>query len=64
MCRRREEMGNYQTKIVPNMPAPSQRIRDARMDSRYSGQGYRARRKASEETSVSATSAYADAWDA
>ena len=51
-------MGNYQTKIVPNMPAPLQRIRDARMDSRYSGQGYRARRN--QNNGINAILAYFD----
>lgn len=51
-------MGNYQTKIVPNMPTPSQRIRDAKMESRYPMQGYRARRN--QNSGINSILAYFD----
>lgn len=51
-------MGNYQTKIVPNMPAPSQRIRDTKIDGKYTGQGYRARRN--QNSGINSILAYFD----
>lgn len=56
--RRRKDMANYQTKLIPAMPRPSQRLGETRVADRRPRSGYGARRNTN--NGINAILAYFD----